>query len=127
MKQWVELPKEKKKNDFEFTVIVTPDKKTSIEYKTGKFVNVQNFEINIKATVDTTTLNLNSGRYLGKEIAYGSANNIFQQSSNKNDKVLVTLITKEGQIDAGSMMIPKFQGKEKNVFPLKIVPMFPVK
>ncbi|OGW36849.1 MAG: hypothetical protein A2Y97_06270 [Nitrospirae bacterium RBG_13_39_12] len=122
MKQWIELPKDKRKNDFEFTVDVIPNERTTIEHQPGQFVTILKLEIKARATVDTTPLRLKPGRYLGEKVAYGSADNIFPESNAPNEKVLITLIAKDGQLDSGALMIPKFQGKGKSVFSITVAP-----
>ena len=90
------------------------------EYQPGHFVTIPKLIIRAKATVDSTPVELQLGKYLGEKVAYGSAENIFPESSAPTEKVLITFLEKDGKLDSGSMMIPKFKGKAKRVLPLKI-------
>jgi hypothetical protein len=122
MKKWIELPPGERKTDFKFDVTVTPNEKTTIEHQPGQFAAIRKLHINAKASVNTTPVRLEPVRYLGKKMAYGSVDNIFPESTASDEKVLITLIAKEDQIDTASLLIPQFQGKKRSVLPLKLAP-----
>lgn len=122
MSYWIKLPADKRKNSFNFTINATPEKHTLLEYEKGKFVQIQQISIKVNAVVVTTPFQLKSGRYLGEKIAYGSTKNIFTDSPDgSNAKVLISLTTKKGKLDSGSMMLPGAIKTEPLIIPMKIV------
>jgi hypothetical protein len=94
-----------------------------LEFQKDKLLQIQQIDIKVNVIVKTTPLKMDSGRYLGKKIAYGSTKNIFNDSlkDNKKSKVLISLTTKEGKLDAGVMMIPGLSKTEPMIKPMKIV------
>lgn len=122
MSKWIKLPPDKRKNNFEFNITATPESNTTLEFKKDKIVHIQQIQIKVSVDVKTAPIKMNSGRYLGEKIAFGSTKNLFSDSVNgEKDKVLISLTTKAGKLDTAVMMIPKINETETTIMPMKIV------
>jgi hypothetical protein len=115
---WRELP-EPRPETFKFSFSWKPASPAFLQLDEGQFLLAEMY-LEAQATVSHTPISLSAGGYLGKDVAYGTAANIFHESADKNRDVVVTLVGAADGVLAGSLVVPKFEGGPDRVLPMKI-------
>jgi hypothetical protein len=118
MKKWIELPKDQRKYDFNFKLTINPNVKTSIEYAPSCFGLIKKMDLNARAVVRTTPVSMRTGRYLGRKVAYGTAENIFPESKIQEERLIITLVQDENA-PAGQIYVPGHPDPDKQILVLK--------
>jgi hypothetical protein len=119
LEKWVTTPKDQRKNDYGFTVTWHAPENTTIQDGSGLWWRMSQLEVEVVARVESTPLKLESGQIFSTQVAFGSAENIFEKGTPATGKFLVALLGKQGKLAAGTLVIPGSAGVETRLYTMK--------
>ena len=120
MRRWLTIAREKRPSQFEFIINWRPTQETIVTNNGEHAYRITQLDLTIKADIETTPLLLKPGEFSGEKIAYGTANNIFENSGDQKRPVVIAMTLSQAGITYSSMMIPKFDGGADKVFDMTI-------
>lgn len=116
---WLKHPQRERKETFEVIIRAHPPD-AYIEDETGKYRKILDLKIQGKAHVRTTPLSLQPSKFMGVDVAHGTAKNIFDQDDCAGQEVHVTLVQQEKERPKGALMFPSRKGDQR-VFSMKFI------
>ncbi|MGE0190373.1 MAG: restriction endonuclease [Steroidobacteraceae bacterium] len=120
MNGWLKTPKDNRSNSFDVIVSFTPLDGTTITGDAGKIYLLKVSRLVIGVDIECTPIRVSTGRYLDKDIAHGTAKNIFKESDAPNRNIVVTFLNDKDEYKS-AIRIPKYKGGEDAIFQSKLI------
>ena len=119
LREWLKHPQRENKKTFEFRISCYPPD-TDVEDETGKYRKILELRIQGKVHVRTTPLSLQLSKFMGVDVAHGTAKNIFDPDEGGDQEVHFTLVQQEKERPKGALMFPSRKGDQR-VFSMKFI------
>jgi hypothetical protein len=116
MKHWLELSQVKRPAAFQFEINWRPGKLIFLGSDANAQYSLSQLNLRVEAKVLTAPISMEAGEYMGNLVAHGTAENIFEESSDKEREVIVTLLRQGEDRLKGAILVPKFHGGEDRIF-----------
>jgi len=118
MLHWLGMPKKTRPEKFEATISwqPAPGRTTALVTENGSLLGIAKIDVLIEVTISNTPLQLTPGRLGDINLAYGTANNMVDCSTEPMREVVIALSQTGSSGLSGQMMIPSFEGGDDRVF-----------